>query len=367
MRVLVVKLTSMGDVLHLMPALSDLLLEHPQLTVDWMVEDSFAELPHWHASVDRVIPVSTRRWGKLTRQNWREFRVFWRSLREQQYDFIIDAQGLMKSAVFARFGKLKRGGKRIGFSGDSIKESPAAYLYKQRVKVPRELHAIDRLRQLFAGGFCYQPPSSPPNYAIKQRASLNLESIHPGLGSLDPDLQQARSASSKHSRSSIFLLHATTWPSKHLPDQMWRDLAQLITDDGYQVKLCWGNQAEKQRANWIAENRPNITVLPKSSLNELATQLALASGAIAVDTGLGHMAAALSTPCVSLYGATNARLTGTVGIAQLHRQTEYPCSPCLLKHCDKLDRQSLSPHADPPCYATLQAADIWQRLREQIV
>ncbi len=338
MRVLVVKLTSMGDVLHMMPALSDLKAQYPTLTVDWMVEDSFAQIPAWHPAVDKVIPVATRRWRKFKRANFGEFLRFWRDLRAQRYDAIVDAQGLIKSAVFSRFARLASGGKRIGYSGDSIKESPAAKLYQVRVPVNRDQHAITRLRQLLAGGFGYAAPDSAPNYALKPHKTSSAEA------------------------PTVFLLHGTTWATKHLPQQKWRELAELIIDDGFKVVLCWGNEVEKQRAEWIVDGLPNANVLEKSSLNELKQRLAAASGAIAVDTGLGHLAAGLGLPCVSIYGSTDANLTGAVGAAQQWRQSRYPCAPCLLKTCPKITNQV----QDPPCYQEIDMADVWQGLYEQI-
>jgi len=343
MRVLVVKLTSMGDVLHLLPALSDLKQQHPGVLVDWMVEKSFAEIPAWHPSVDRVITVSTRRWRHLKWANISEFLIFLKTLRSRRYDYVIDAQGLMKSAVFGRFAKLTKSGLRAGFSGDSIKESPAARLYTKKIVVARQQHAITRLRKLFAGCFEYSESSLDDDDDINYGIKLN--------------------AKSGENQNTIMLFHGTTWPSKHLPDQMWRDLADLIIEDGYQVKVCWGNEVERQRAEWIAKDRSRVQVLPKSDINGLGFELAGSTGAIAVDTGLGHMAAALSVPCVSVYGATDARLTGTAGAHQIHIQTDYPCSPCLLKQCDKLTQQVRL----PPCYQRLSAASIWQKLYEQIV
>lgn len=340
MKVLVTKLTSMGDVLHLMPALSDLRQHYPDVSLDWMVEESFVEIPRWHLTVNKVIAVATRRWRSLKWQNINEFSAFIRELRSEQYDVVIDAQGLMKSAIISRFAKLNKGGRRVGFSADSIKESPAARFYKDRIQVDREQHAIDRLRQLFAKAFDYELSRGEPDY------DLNIDK---GLNQAEP-------------RPSILFFHGTTWPSKHLPDQYWHDLADLVTDDGYQVELCWGNEAEQQRAEWIAKDKANVKVLDKSTLSSLAGQINRAAGVIAVDTGLGHMAAALSVPTLSIYGATDARLTGAVGQQQQHIQTDYPCSPCLLKQCDKL-----TPQSDiPPCYQTLSPTQIWQKLYEVI-
>ena len=161
----------MGDALHLLPALTDLQSRFPQARVDWMIEDSFIEIPLWHTSVERVIPVSTRRWRSLTMQNIKEFFSFLKLLRARPYDVVIDAQGLMKSALLARFARIKRGGNRVGFGADSIKEKPAARFYNTRIDIPKEQHAIDRLRQLFAEGLNYPLSSSKPEYAIKLKSN----------------------------------------------------------------------------------------------------------------------------------------------------------------------------------------------------
>ncbi len=344
MRVLVVKLTSMGDVLHLLPALSDLVASNPSVTVDWMVEESFAEIPAWHPSVNKTICVSTRRWRRFKWQYVREFFAFIKELREQRYDVVVDAQGLIKSAGLARFAKLEKGGFRAGFSGSSIKESPAAKLYHKKIDVAREQHAIERLRQLFSGVFGYSQVSS----AVDYRVSLPKPVVN------EPD--------------TIMLFHGTTWATKHLPDRMWREIADLACDDGYKVKLAWGNEVERERAEWVAQGRRDVTVLERSTLTDLAHSLSGIAGAIAVDTGLGHMAAALSVPCVSVYGSTDSRLTGAVGRHQTLIQSSYRCSPCMLKQCPKLSEQVL----EPPCYKAseanpkLSAIAIWHTLYRQI-
>lgn len=344
MRILVVKLTSMGDVLHLMPALSDLAVAHPDVVVDWMVEDSFAEIPVWHPNVDRVITVSTRRWRRLKWQNVKEFFAFAKELRAQPYDVVVDAQGLMKSAGLAWFSKLVEGGFRAGFSGVSIKESPAARLYHKTVTVERDQHAITRLRQLFASIFNYAEPSNEVNYNINLPKHIIEES------------------------DTVMLFHGTTWATKHLPESLWREIADLACDDGYRVKLAWGNEIERKRAESIANGRPDISVLDRSTLTDLAHTIAGIAGAIAVDTGLGHMAAALGVPCVSVYGSTNSNLTGAMGRHQTLVQSAYPCSPCMHKKCPKLTEQVV----EPPCYKEseanpkLSASSIWQTLYRQI-
>ena len=338
MRVLVVKLTSMGDALHVLPALTDLQAHNPKVVVDWMIEDTFAEIPSWHDSVDRVIQVSTRRWRKFSRANIAEFLSFWKLLRRERYDVVIDAQGLIKSAVFARFAKLHKGGQRAGFSGASIKESPAAKLYKVKIDVARDQHAVDRLRRLFAGVFKYSANASAPNFDLD---FATADGVEPGA---------------------ILLFHGTTWPTKHLPDQVWRDLVELANSSGYPVKVAWGSELEKKRAHWVVDGKNNAEVLAKSTLGDLAQELNRASGAIAVDTGLGHLAGALGVPCVSVYGSTDAGLTGTVGVNQLHMQSTYACSPCLMKNCPKLTDKI----STPPCYNELSAQVLWQTLMQKL-
>ena len=335
MKVLIVKLTSMGDVLHLMPALSDLHAEHPQAKIDWLVEDSFADIPSWHPAVNRIYKASTRRWRKLSKESRNEYALFVKELRTTEYDVVLDAQGLIKSAWLARKAKLTQTGFYAGFSGDSKKESPAAWAYQVKAKVGRNQHAVTRLRQLFAKVF---------DYSINDEANINY-----GLALAPNDI---------NNKDTFFLFHGTTWKTKHIPDQRWRELSELITSKGCKVKVCWGNDAEKKRAESIALNNKMVTVLPKSSLTELAQELQTAKGAIAVDTGLGHLSAALNVPCVSIYGATDPKLTGAVGQGQGHLQSSYSCAPCLSKTCKQLKDNIV----DEPCYDEFSASVIWQKL-----
>lgn len=330
----------MGDVLHLMPALNDLQQHHPDIKVDWMVEESFAEIPQWHSMVDKVIVAKTRQWRKFNWQNTKSVYKFIKGLRNTKYDVVIDAQGLIKSAVLSRFARLNKGGKRVGFSGDSIKESPAAYFYKQKVVVERDQHAIERLRDLFAMSFSYERPTTEPRFELLFNSSGRTE----------------------YESNMVLFFHGTTWDSKHLPDHYWKTLVQLAVDDGYKVGLCWGTEKEKSRAEWIAQGNANTVVLPKMTLTQLAQQINSVAGVIAVDTGLGHLSAALGVPAVSIYGSTDAKLTGSVGENQIHLQTQYPCSPCLLKVCNKLTEQVL----EPPCYQSLPPSEAWQALYESI-
>jgi len=309
LRILIVKTSSLGDVLHTLPALTDAWQAIPGLSADWVIEEGFSEIPAWHPAVDRVIPVAVRRWRK---QAWHsiqaaEIRGFVASLRLRAYDHVIDAQGLVKSAVITRLAR----GVRSGLDRRSIKESAASLLYQQRVAVPKAQHAVQRVRQLFASVLGYQYSPDQIDYGIGRFAD----------------------ASAAADSKSLMFLHGTTWASKHWPEQYWRELAALATDAGYQVNLPWANEQEQQRAMRIANNIRGVTVLEKQSLTGLAKILGRCSGAVAVDTGLGHLAAALGRPTVSVYGATNPARTGSFGSHQLHLSSSLACSPCLSKVC----------------------------------
>ena len=327
----------MGDVIHLLPALTDLKAALSESEVDWMVDQSFAEIPAWHTGVEKVIPVATRRWRKLRWSVAVEFFKFIKHLRKQRYDVVIDAQGLIKSAVLARLARLSKNGYRAGFSTASLKERPAARFYHKKIAVARDAHAIPRLRLLLSQTLDYEFDADKLMYGIGTWSKDNL-------------------------KKQILFFHGTTWQSKHLPKSHWRALIKLAAQDGFEVLLAWGNENEHQRAVQLAAGHLNATVLPSSSLTQLKSLMAEASGAIAVDTGLGHLAAALGVPTVSIYGATNAALTGAIGSNQVHLQTTYHCSPCLLKQCDKLETAINS----PPCYAELSPKIIWAQLRSEI-
>ncbi len=290
--------------------------------------------------------------------------AFVRELRQQRYDYIIDAQGLMKSAIFSRFARLNRGGQRIGFAGGSIKEWPAAWLYSKRVSVARNEHAVDRIRQLIGGGLNARIASVKRSYKILEgveRAAKKLPQTQL-VEALDTRQAKPNEQREPASLGHIFLLHGTTWPTKHLPEPLWYRIAEQVIAERYTPVLAWGNDDERQRAQRIAEQVDGAVVLPKASLTALAQLLATAQGAIAVDTGLGHLAAALDIPCVSLYGATDPTLTGTYGHFQAHLQAEFACAPCLAKECTELRPGS----TEPPCYATFGAATAWRALAQQI-
>lgn len=308
MRVLIIKTSSLGDVIHTLPAVTDAAHAIPGIRFDWVVEEGFAEIPSWHPAVDQVIPVAIRRWRKNLWQTIKsgEWKAFKQRLRAQKYDLVIDAQGLVKSAWLTRYVKAPV----AGLDRYSAREGWASRFYDRRLSVAVGQHAVERVRQLFALALAYDLPEGIGRYG------------------LDLDRLQLPPAAPY-----VVFLHGTTWATKHWPEAYWRELAERLGRRNLQVRLPWGNPAEKARAERIAQGLKNCEVLPKLNLAGVARVLAAAKACVAVDTGLGHLAAALDVPTISLFGPTNPGLTGAYGRVQVHQASDFPCAPCLQKKC----------------------------------
>ncbi|MBM6607772.1 lipopolysaccharide heptosyltransferase RfaC [Enterobacteriaceae bacterium RIT814] len=295
MRVLIVKTSSMGDVLHTLPALTDAQQAIPGIRFDWVVEEGFAQILSWHAAVDRVIPVAIRRWRKawFSAAVKAERKAFREAVQAEEYDVIIDAQGLVKSAALVT--RLARGIKH-GMDWQSAREPLASLFYNQRHSVPKQQHAVERTRELFALSLGYSKPQSQGDYAIAQHF----------LNHLNADAGQY----------AVFL-HATTRDDKHWPEANWRELIGLLAASGIRIKLPWGAPHEEARAKRLADGFDYVEVLPRMSLEEVAKVLAGAKFVVSVDTGLSHLTAALDRPNITLYGPTDPGLIGGYGMNQL--------------------------------------------------
>lgn len=294
MRVLLVKTSSMGDVLHSLPALTDAQQAIPNIQFDWVVEEGFAQIPTWHSAVNHVIPVAIRRW----RKNWfsapirAERAAFRQQLQATQYDAIIDAQGLLKSAFLVT--RLAHGDKH-GYDRHSIREPLASFFYDHRYAISKQQHAVERIRQLFAKSLGYTCPTQQGDYAIAQhflQSGVNNESPY------------------------VVFLHSTTRDDKHWPEENWRSLIELMADSGVKIKLPWGAPHEQQRAQRLAKGFDFVEVLPKLTLAEVAQQIANAKAVVSVDTGLSHLTAALDKPNFTLFGPTDPGLIGGYGQGQ---------------------------------------------------
>jgi heptosyltransferase I len=289
MKVLIVKTSSMGDVIHTFPAVEDARRQRPDITFDWCVEEAFAGIVALHPAIDRIHTVAIRRWRKalLDGGTWREAAALRRTLRDCRYDLVIDAQGLLKSALVAR----QAGAPIAGFDRSSAREPSATLFYDVTYAVPRNLHAIERTRRLFGLALGYQPDLSTLDSGIVPPAG-NLANI-PG--------------------KTAFLLHGTSREDKKWPVQDWIEAARLLVERGMTPVTTWSNEREKTVAEAIAGAVPSTVVVPKSPLAEIAAFIGRSTLVIGADTGLTHLASAFGLPTVAVFLATEPGLTGPRG------------------------------------------------------
>ncbi len=289
MRILIIKTSSLGDVVHMLPAVSDIHASFPSAMIDWVVEEAFAELPAWHPAVHDVIPVALRRWRhSLVRPKiWDEISGRIADLKKRKYDLVIDAQGLLKSALIAR----RASGVRWGYDRHSIREPLASLFYQQKVSVSRSLHAITRNRLLCSQALGYTITDLPLNYG------LSLASAKPSVAVTPP---------------CIMAFHGTSRVDKEWPEQCWIAFAAAMRKESIQVLMPWGNQIEKERAERVAAACDNVLVLPSLTLTEIALLVQNSLGVIGMDTGLIHAAVALNRPVLALYPSTRPELTGAL-------------------------------------------------------
>lgn len=290
--VLLVKTSSLGDVIHNLPVASDLRLRFPEIAIDWVVEEAFTAIPVLHAAVRTVIPVALRRWRKqvlaaATRREWRGFR---QTLGQRNYDVVLDSQGLIKSGLIAWLAR----GKRCGYAAEAAREPLAARFYNCGFAIPNNLHAVERNRWLAAAALNYEPPdtaSSPPDYGLAARP-LSAHWLPSG--------------------GYAVLLTATSRADKLWPESDWLALAAALDAIGIAAVLPAGSPAERDRAARLASTMARAVAAPPLDLPALAALMAGASLVVGVDTGLTHLAAALGRPVVAVFTGSDPGLTGVL-------------------------------------------------------
>jgi heptosyltransferase-1 len=285
-RVLFVKLSSLGDVVHHLPAVTDLARARPGVHIAWAVEEAYAELVRLHPAVADAFPVSLRalRKGPLSPARWARLSATRRSLREGRWDDVVDTQGLLKSAIVARFARAAT----FGLDRKSARERTASRFYDVKLAVPRALHAVERNRRLVAQVFGYplegaadyglSPPPQPPSWAPQSAYTV--------------------------------FLHAASRAQKRWPHEHWVALGRAANDAGLDVLIPGGTEVERSAAARIAKELPRAMAAPAMGLGEAAALLGHARCVAGVDTGLTHLAAALGVPTVGIYSATRPELTG---------------------------------------------------------
>jgi heptosyltransferase-1 len=340
MKILLVKTSSLGDVIHTLPALTDAMQSLSGVQFDWVLEERFTQLPECHPVVKKVIPMAWRRWRKTLWKvsTWKEIFSLSRALKSDgPYDMILDAQGLLKSAMTARLAR----GPRGGYDRRSVRESIASWFYQVKASVPKGQHAIDRNRQLFSKVLGYALPTTVADYGL-DRSHFQKE---------------------KNKTPTLLFFHSTTWDSKHWPESYWQTLATLCCKQNIGVKLAWGNAEECARAKRIQAEEKAAEILPDLDLQGLITEIANASAIVGVDTGLSHLTAALGVPSVTLYGPTDAKLTGTQGGVQINLSPEgFACAPCLNRECQYKGASSVS----PACFSSMTPDKVFEKLLSRV-
>lgn len=288
--ILFIKTSSLGDVIHHMPALTEAGRHRPDARFSWLVEEAFVPLVKLHPAVADVIPVAWRRWRKslYAPATLAEIVASLRDIRSRRYDEIVDSQGLLRSALIARLAH----GRRHGYDSRSIREPLAAPFYDVRYSVSYAQHAVERNRIITGLALGYTPQGAP-----------------------DFGLDRARLAGAGP-RYAV-LLHATARESKQWPAENWIALGHTIAGMGIELVLPWGTPAERLRSEAIAAALPNARVPERAPLDAVARLIAGARFVVGVDTGLTHLAAALGVPLVAIFAGSNPDLTGPVGSGPL--------------------------------------------------
>ncbi|MER9962266.1 lipopolysaccharide heptosyltransferase I [Mesorhizobium sp. M0045] len=289
MKVLIVKTSSMGDVIHTFPAVEDARRARPDISFHWCVEEAFAGIAALHPAIQTIHSVAIRRWrGKLLEPvTWREVVGLRSALRASRYDLVLDAQGLLKSALVARLAAAPI----AGFDRSSAREPSATMFYDRRYSVPRDLHAIERTRRLFGLALGYQPD----------------------LSNLDSGIVPPADGSASIAGQTAFLLHGTSREDKKWPVADWIEIARLLVAREMTPVTTWSNDREQAVAEAITRAVSQTVVVPRSPLAEIAAVIGGSALVIGADTGLTHLASAFGVPTVAVFLATEPGLTGPRG------------------------------------------------------
>jgi len=340
MRILLIKMSSMGDIFHTFPAISDIKQHYPDAEIDWVVEDSFSEIVDWHPGVHKVIPIHLRRWVKArNNKQWQDFKDWRRALRHTNYDYIIDVQGLLKSAVIAKCAK---GHGVDGYAKNSAREPITHWFYKRHHIVDKDQHAVERTRQLVGKALGYIP-TPKLNFGINQNFVQVI----------------------KNPRKLIFII-GTSWVTKLWATSEWQALTKIAINAGYDVEIIWGSAEEQAIADQIIAANPTATrPEQRLSITTIAEKLVAAAGVVGLDTGFSHLAGALETPTIALYGATSPVKVGLIGkhTQNLQLAEALECMPCHKRHCKWLPENSSS---TPECMSGIKADAVWQALQPKL-
>ena len=306
LRILIVRTSSLGDLVHMLPAISDIARHVPDARIDWIVEEAFAEIPAWHPAVNEVIKVAHRRWRKAwwSEQVRAERRALAQRLRSETYDVVLDMQALLKSAWLVR----QTQGVRHGLDWRSAREPLASLFYNVRHRVEFWQPAVLRQRKLAGLTFDYEPVGKP-DFGLEQFARQAAQAqqdagaqaaggrVH--LGSRDPGY--------------AVIMPSASRDDKLWPEEDWRAVFRRLRDAGCTLRLLAGNEQEAHRARLLVAGMDGVEVMPRMDLTSVARLLAGSRMMVGLDSGLTHLAAALGRPTIGIYRASTPVRTPLVG------------------------------------------------------
>lgn len=324
MKILIVRSSSLGDLVHMLPAISDIARHVPHAQIDWVVEENFAEIPAWHPAVNEVITVAHRRWRKSwwSRQSRTERAALRNKLQSRQYDIVLDMQALMKSVWVMRQTR----GTRHGLDRKSAREPLASFFYDVKHTIKFWQPAVIRQRELAASAFGYQY-EGPPDFGLQ--AFTDGQAIEPYA----------------------VIMPSASRPDKLWPAQDWHAVFDRLQEHGLELKLLAGNEAETKRGQALIAGRKGAQVLPRMNLTDIAHQLARARIMVGLDSGLTHLSAGLGRPTIGIYKASTpvrTPLQGPAYTASLGERGSAPSAQTVLSAVEQaLDYSRPPPTAQP--------------------
>lgn len=322
LRILVVKLSSLGDVVHAMPAVQDVRQALPGVTVDWVVERAFAPLVARCAGVGKVIACDLRRWRKtpLSAPTRSEWRIFKQDLQAQAYDAVIDLQGLTKSALVAWLARTTPTGQRFAMANQtngSGYEAPTRWVADVAIALEPHVHAVQRSRLLCAGALGYPLPDI-----------LQFGLVAGAMAAVAPRQLGQADNSFRPRKPCVALVHGSSRADKQWPLECWVELGQRLNHSGFVVALAHGTAAEKAVSEAIAAQLHDAWVWPGMGLDALTDTMAQCAAVVGVDSGLSHIAVALGLPHVQIYNFDTAWRTGPLaGLPKTARQVSVFANP----------------------------------------
>jgi heptosyltransferase-1 len=340
MRILIIKLSSMGDVLHALPVLSDIKKHLGDDTqIDWVCEPAYAHLLQDHSFIHKAHSLPLREYKSFLKGiSSIEAKKLKQFLKNNSYDVILDLQGLLKSAWVSRWAH----GKRLGYDAKSIREPLASWFYHQTISVSKNQHAISRMRELAAKAFGYAVPSDEPHYF---------------LGS-----HHKKKSTHVKTTPKLILFPFTTWESKHWPNEHWENFIKL-SHNYFNIVIAWGSEKEHQQAQSFCKLTTNCELAPELTIERMKEFLNDCDAFVGVDTGFSHLATAMDLPGIILMGPTDKTKSGPLGSKQIALDIDLPCRPCHKRQCPL----TIEPNTlRPKCLALLSPELVLKKLQQII-